>query len=221
MLPLLVSSKTCPFVQRAVILLEEKQVEHEVKYVDLADKPQWFLDKSPRGKVPLLIVDGVTLFESQAICEYLDETSGDQRLAPEDPVLRARDRAWFPFAGEDLFGSVFRVMTSTTEAQFDSERQELGVRLSRLAQEKTGRWLSGDGSRFGLADVAVAPVFTRLAFFDRLTHTSWLEGMPELAEYAKRLLARPAMLRSVPEDFETALRRLLGQKKSWMLAHYG
>ncbi len=221
MLPLLVSSKTCPFVQRAVILLEEKGVEHEVKYVDLANKPQWFLEKSPRGKVPLLIVDGATLFESQAICEYLDETNGPQRLAPENPVLRARDRAWFPFAGEDLFGSVFRVMTSTTEEQFDSEARELRARLTRLTEEKTGRWLSGDGSRFGLADVAVAPVFTRLAFFDRLTRTTWLDGMPGLAEYAKRLLERPAILRSVPEDFESALRRLLSQKKSWMLAHYG
>lgn len=74
---MLVSSKTCPFVQRAVILLLEKRVEHEVTYIDLASKPQWFLDKSPRGKVPLLMVEGATLFESQAICEYLDETRGE------------------------------------------------------------------------------------------------------------------------------------------------
>lgn len=218
MLPMLVSSKTCPFVQRAVILLLEKRVEHEVKYIDLANKPQWFLEKSPRGKVPLLIIEGATLFESQAICEYLDETRGPARLMPSDPIARARDRAWFPFAGEDLFGGLFRVMTSPTEEQFLEQQRDLLARLGRLAQEKTGPWLSGDGSAFGLADVAVAPVFTRLELLGRLTNTDWLERLNGLGDYARRLLGRPAIAGSVPQDFEAALLEFMRQKKSWLSA---
>jgi glutathione S-transferase len=218
MLPTLVSSKTCPFVQRAVILLLEKQVEHEVTYIDLTNKPQWFLDKSPRAKVPILLLDGATLFESQAICEYLDETAGEPRLTPLDPIQRARDRAWFPFAGEDLFAALFRVMTSPTEEQAREHRTDLKARLTRLAQEKTGRWLSGDGSRFGLADVAVAPAFTRIAFLSQLTGSAWLEDLPAIAEYSRDLLARPAVAGSVPADFEAALSSFLKQKSSWVLA---
>ena len=48
----LISSPTCPYVQRAVIALKEKHVEFDVVYVDLQDKPDWFLDISPLGKVP-------------------------------------------------------------------------------------------------------------------------------------------------------------------------
>jgi glutathione S-transferase len=217
---MLVSSKLCPFVQRAVILLLEKQVEHEVTYVDLRNKPPWFLAQSPRGKVPLLIVGGATLFESQAICEYLDETRGEARLAPADPLERARDRAWFPFAGEDLFGSIFRIMISTSQEQFAERKLELESHLERLGNEKTGRWLSGDGSRFGLADVAVAPAFTRLEVFGKLTSTGWLDGMDRLAEYSRLLLARPSIARSTPPDFEAALLDFLEQKKSWLLAKH-
>src|SRR5580693_9550560 len=70
----LVSHPLCPYVQRAAIALLEKQVGHERIAVDLAAKPDWFRRISPLGKVPLLMVGDRVLFESAAICDYLDET---------------------------------------------------------------------------------------------------------------------------------------------------
>ena len=98
----LISHNQCPFVQRALIVLGEKNVAHDVEYVDLRNKPAWFTALSPRGKVPLLVVDGVTLFESSAICEFLEETAPGIRLHPADPVERARHRAWIEFASGTL-----------------------------------------------------------------------------------------------------------------------
>src|SRR5438128_4732575 len=64
----LVSHKLCPYVQRAVIALAEKQVPFERIDIDLADKPEWFKAISPLGKVPLLRVSTdsgeAALFES-------------------------------------------------------------------------------------------------------------------------------------------------------------
>jgi glutathione S-transferase len=40
----LISSATCPFVQRSAITLEHKHVPYEIEFVDLANKPQWFLE---------------------------------------------------------------------------------------------------------------------------------------------------------------------------------
>ena len=65
----LISHHLCPYVQRARIVLEEKSVPHELEFVDLADKPDWFLEISPLGKVPVLLVDGQPLFESVVIAE--------------------------------------------------------------------------------------------------------------------------------------------------------
>ena len=86
----LISHKLCPYVQRAVIVATEKDIPFHRIDIDLANKPDWFLDISPTGKVPLLEVtehDGSVriIFESAVIAEYLDEIAG-QRLLPADPV---------------------------------------------------------------------------------------------------------------------------------------
>jgi glutathione S-transferase len=213
----LVSAKECPFVQRAVILLKEKQVPHTVKYIDLSKKPEWFLAKSPRGKVPILNVDGTTLFESQAICEYLDETQGDSRLAPTDPLERARDRAWFSFASEDLLVPQYLLMIADDSAKYEAKRDQLLGRLARLDQEKPGEWLSGDGARFGLADVAIAPLFTRFAYLARLNGYNFLSAYPRLQAWSDALLARPAIKGSVTDDFDQVMLEMLTKRNAWLL----
>ncbi|HEY9734725.1 MAG TPA: glutathione S-transferase N-terminal domain-containing protein, partial [Trichocoleus sp.] len=64
----LISHKLCPYVQRSIITLIEKQIPHERAYIDLAHKPDWFLQRSPLGKVPILLVGEEVLFESAVIC---------------------------------------------------------------------------------------------------------------------------------------------------------
>ena len=67
----LISHKLCPYVQRAVIALNEKGVPFERIDIDLGNKPDWFLKISPLGKVPVLRVASaegeVALFESNVI----------------------------------------------------------------------------------------------------------------------------------------------------------
>ena len=64
------SFKICPFVQRVTATLETKSIDYEIEYISLRNKPQWFLDASPNGQVPILITDdNQVLFESDAIVE--------------------------------------------------------------------------------------------------------------------------------------------------------
>src|SRR5438105_7892875 len=95
----LVSHPLCPFAQRSAILLREKAVPFEMRMIDLARKPDWFLAISPRGKVPVLVDDGTPLFESAVINEYLDETH-PPRMMPDAPLERARTRAWVEVASD-------------------------------------------------------------------------------------------------------------------------
>ncbi len=74
-------------------MLRAKDVEFDVTYINLREKPDWFLKISPHGKVPVLLVDELPLFESNAIAEFLDEMVAPQ-LHPADPIKRARNRAW-------------------------------------------------------------------------------------------------------------------------------
>jgi glutathione S-transferase len=63
-----------PFCRKVRLVLAEKKIE-----VELVDEKYWepsndFLRRNPAGKVPILQIDGQTMTESQAICEYLEET---------------------------------------------------------------------------------------------------------------------------------------------------
>ena len=108
----LVSHLLCPYVQRAAIALMEKEVPFERVVVDLANRPAWFTAISPLGKVPLLRVPRPgggesILFESNVICEYLEESQPGVRLHPEDALERAQHRAWMEFGSAilvDLWG---------------------------------------------------------------------------------------------------------------------
>src|SRR5271156_38767 len=89
---LLVSFKTCPWVQRAAIVLREKNPPFEFRHIEPDNRPDWFLAISPHKKVPVIrIDDDVSLFESNAINESLDETI-EPRLHPADPIQRAVNR---------------------------------------------------------------------------------------------------------------------------------
>jgi len=63
--------------------------------VDLARGAQLeppHLEKSPMGRVPVVVINGRALVESVAIVEYLDEVIPTPPLYPRDPWLRARVR---------------------------------------------------------------------------------------------------------------------------------
>src|ERR1700749_5002066 len=109
-----ISFDLCPFVHRSTILLHEKGVAFELEYIDLKNKPAWFLALSPRGKVPVLVVDGAPLFESAVINESLDETQG-KPLLPAAPFERARQRGWIEVANDLIIGQYKLTVAATKE----------------------------------------------------------------------------------------------------------
>ena len=64
----LISHHLCPY--RAVITLLEKDIPHRRTYIGLSNKPDWFRQISPLGKVPLLKVGNEVLFESAVLSHH-------------------------------------------------------------------------------------------------------------------------------------------------------
>lgn len=206
----LISFALCPYVQRAAIVLAEKDAAFERTDIDLADKPDWFLALSPLGKVPVLVVeeDGAeeVLFESAVIAEYLDETIAP-RLHPADPLDKARHRAWIEFASATL-ADIYGFYTGD-EAAFEAKRGSLDAKFGRLeAALGHGPWFAGE--RFTLVDAAFAPVFRYFELFDRLVDHGFWSDRPKLAAWREALAARPSVRGAVVADFTA---RLLGYVK--------
>ena len=79
------------------MLMIEKEIPFELTEVDLRNKPDWFLAVSPYGKVPVIVDDGQTIYESAIINEYLDEKYTSIPMMPEEPVERAKARIWMDY----------------------------------------------------------------------------------------------------------------------------
>lgn len=195
----LISFKTCPFVQRAVITLRHKKIDYDITFVDLAEPPDWFLELSPLGKVPVLKVDGEVLFESAVINEFLDDITGGE-LQPADPLARAKNRAWIEFAS-NMLGNLYMMKMSKTETDYNNYREKLVDLLNRVEQQLgDGPWFNG--ADFSLADTAFAPLFKQNSVADNKLSVIDPKTMPKINVWAERLLALPAVKGSVVDEFE-------------------
>ncbi len=146
------------------MVLHEKGVDFDVHEVDLANKGEEFLKVSPYGKVPVLRVNGTSLYESNVVNEYLDEVYETPRLMPDDPEGRASARSWMAFADDYFFPSVFGVRMGPQRGYSDEQIREakgkLDDALSRLEHQLEGRpYLVGE---YTLADIAHAGNFHRM-----------------------------------------------------------
>ncbi len=200
----LVSFNLCPYVQRAVTVLNAKGVDYDIQYIDLAHKPDWFLDISPTGKVPVLQLDGddadsPILFESGVICEFLDESHAPP-LLPDAPLDRARERMWAEYMG-NLYGFVCRMQASPDEKTVRKALGEMHTQLARVEDEITAPLFGGD--TLGMVDVYAASALMRLTWIERLAGLDALEGLPKIAAWRDALLARESVQNAVlPEIYD-------------------
>lgn len=212
----LISNILCPFTQRAAIQLAEKGLQARRTYIDLADKPDWFTQLSPLGKVPVLRVGGTAVFETAVICEYIEEATIDQApMWPAQALDRARHRAWAEFAST-VIANVFGFYMAPDEAAFERKRAELAGRFARLESQLAGAGPYFDGERFGLVDAAFAPIFRLLETFDLLADFRLLQGLPETAAYRSHLAARPSVQAAVVPDYGQVFLHYLAGRGSHM-----
>lgn len=208
----LVSFAICPYVQRAAITLKYKNVPFDIEYIDLANKPEWFLKLSPLGKVPILVInDSDVIFESAVINELLDELILPSTLS-KDPIAKAKERAWIAFA-DSLF-------TDLRELTFGKELKEVKEaiinKLTRLeAVISDAGFFKKEG--FSIIDSSYAPLFMRMQYIEGLTDGKAFRSNEKVVKWYQNLLSQDYVKQSVREDFETLFRGFM-QKKNPNLA---
>lgn len=209
----LVSHVLCPYVQRCVICARELGVVYQRVDVNLGDRPQWFSSLSPLGKVPLLLVPGSDepLFESDVICQYLDET-GPRRLLPDSPLARGRHRSWMAFASA-MLNDIGRLYSARTEDGLREAAAGIRTRLGWLeATFNKSPWFSG--ATFGVVDAAFAPAFRYFDVFDGVLPENVFRDVPRLAAWRERLAKRPPVVAAVSPDYPQRLLEFVADKRS-------
>lgn len=216
----LVSFDICPYVERSRIVLLEKGLPHELTLIDLKNKPAWFLEISPMGRVPVLLVDDRPVFESMVINELVNELVPEPPLFPADPITRAQGRGWIVFANDVLMPAGGAAMLALAgDAQGDALarplatlREALGKLEQHLAGSRGPHFL---GEAFSLVDASYAPFLRRWRLAERWgggAAAGLLAAFPRVAAWAEALRARPSVAAAEPAELDAKSRRFYAER---------
>jgi len=202
-----------PFAWKAWLTLEHKGIPYTAKRLSF-DKDETrtpeFLAINPRGKVPAIVDDGFALYESNAICEYLEEKYPQNALLPKDAKGRALVRRLIGEADDSLYkygSDLMEKVLYTAEA--DRDQKQINDAKAKLVAELAfwRDYLKGDhfAGQLSLADFAIYP-YMRMPL--RLEERVPGQGLKRaelptnLAAWLKRIEALPYYERTIPPHWK-------------------
>ena len=207
----LISHNLCPYVQRVSIVLQEKGVAFERKDVDLAPPPDWFLQISPLGKTPVLLVNDEPIFESAVICEFLDETRRP-RLHPDAPLERAKHRAYMEF-GSSILDAIAAFYNAGTDDLLEKHARDIKHKFSQMEKE-LGEGPFFMGKKFCVVDAVFGPIFRYFEIFDGIDDFGFFADFPKISAWRPHLQSRPSVQLAVRPDYPDLLRTFLVERNS-------
>ena len=195
-----------PFCRKVRLSLAEKRIEVELVEERYWDPQPDFLRRNPAGKVPVLKMNGRTMAESTAICEYLDEIQPDPPLMPKGADARYEVRrlvSWFDdkFHHEVTSKLLYERVNKKVMGQGypESKNVKAGAQKIKYHLDYMGwlldqrRWLAGDA--LTLADFAAA---AHLSSLDYISDVDWNRNT-NVRDWYSKIKSRPAF-RSILAD---------------------
>ena len=207
----LISHRLCPYVQRATIMLAEKEQPCVRIDIDLARKPDWFMAISPLGKTPVLLVDDQPIFESAVICEYLDDTLLPA-LHPQDALVRAQHRSWMEF-GSSVLNAIAGFYNATNDELLAAKSLEIHHKFVQL-EAVLAKEPYFAGSSFSMVDAVFAPVFRYFNVFDKIGEFGFFDGTPKVKAWRAALAQRASVKAAARADYDELLMDFLLARRS-------
>lgn len=198
----LIASFTSPYARKVRIVMAEKRIDCE-----FAEENVWSPDTkvgtyNPLGKVPVLVLDdGVTLYDSRVITEYLDGITPVSRLIPEGGRERAMVKRWEALGdGITDAGIAIFLEKKRPEAQQSADwmaRQQGKIEAGIAAAARDlGERDYCHGVAMTIGDITLGCALLWLEF--RLPELKWRENHANLRAWIERLEARSSFMESKP-----------------------
>ena len=198
----LVASRTSPYARKIFVVMAEKRID-----VEFVEENVWAADTkvtlyNPLTKVPVLLLDdGISLYDSRVIAEFLDGVTPVSRLIPEGGRERALVKRWEALGdGIADAGILVRLERQRPEAQQGRDwiaRQVAKVESGiAAAARELGERDYCHGLAVSLADISLACALLWLEF--RLPEFTWRKDNPNLKAWIERLEVRPSFVETKP-----------------------
>lgn len=196
----LLYSQTSPYARKVRAVIEEKQLQTavELSLANPLQSPAELLRSNPLSKVPALICDdGVALYDSQVICEYLDDLGDQPRLIPATGAAR-----WTVLRQHALANGLLDAAVAIVFERNRADAEQSTLWLSRW-QHAIERSLSvmaddivADPTAVNLATLSFAVALGYLDF--RHPDIDWRAQQPPLAEWYAVFSQRPSLQNTQP-----------------------
>jgi len=191
-------SAASPYVRKAMACAIARGIESQVEKWGIKTTDAALTQVNPLSKVPTLVTDdGVALYDSPVICEYLDSIGSAPKLFP--PAGPAR---WTAIRQQALGDGIMDAS--------QPRRRELGLpqdegRVTWIEQQKGKVATSLDvleaeahtlGDLKTIGEITIACALGYLDF--RFAHEPWRPGHPKLEAWYARVVTLPPMAGTMP-----------------------
>ena len=179
---------------RTRIVLNEKDIVHEVIQADPKKLPEDLIDLNPYGSLPTLVDRDLVLYNSRVIMEYLEERFPHPPLMPVGPVQRAQMRLAL-FQVEHDWYPLVDIIETKGEKAVAKAKKDLTESITSVAEifNVMPYFLSED---FTLVDASVAPILWRLRHYG----IDLPAEAKSIGAYAVRLFERDGFKLSLTES---------------------
>ncbi len=198
-------ASTC--TRKVLTTLAEKNHPYEFVLVDFAKgehKAPAHTRFQPFGQVPALEEDdGWVLYESRAICRYLDATLPGPKLTPSDARAAARMEQWMSVETSNFTPHAMKIVYQTVfarwygkdpiQANIDEGREKLQLPLDVLERQLAQtEWLVGD--QYTLADLCYLPY---LEYLEQGGDSALVHSRPNVSRWWTAARARPSWRKTI------------------------
>ena len=198
-------SSRSPFVRKVMVFAHEAGVADRIEFittrVSMTQPNTDLLKVNPLGKIPTLVTDdGMVLFDSSVICEYLDTLHKGTKLIPRESGKHWQALRWHAM-GDNMLDSLVMWRNETLRPQPQQSPETIvgflvKTQASLDALEKEEVQLSA--APLGIGHVAIGVALGYLDF--RFSDLRWRDGRPKLAAWYEAFAKRPSMQKTVPVD---------------------
>jgi glutathione S-transferase len=193
-------SPTSPFVRKVLASAIIRDIDGQIALVPTSphDSPASLLAANPLSKVPCLVtVDGLALFDSPVICEFLDSVGDAPPLFP-----RAGGARWMALKHQAIAdglldaailrrGEQRRPRDAASEAVNARQQGVMARALDDLERDLPHK----------TPDIGAVAVACALGYLDlRFAAEPWRDGHPQLAGWFEEIMQTPGLARTVPAD---------------------
>jgi glutathione S-transferase len=201
-LPRVWSFSTSPFAGKVRLVFAEKGVDYELHEIHPAKRPPRLRELTPLGRVPVLETpEGVAIFESSVIVEWIEETYPEPALWPAHPSTRGWARAWAKWIDDHVTANYFLGMRKLAFGKAPDDPEDITAQLHAKCVKRLGTleetlavhdgpWVCGE--EFTYADLYGMAVAVRLPVWTP-DLVAGVDALPNVSAWFEQLRARPTV----------------------------